>query len=48
MHFCTNCGNIKHDLGSSKTYNCQNCGITIDRDIGGARSILLKVLTELS
>ena len=45
---CTNCGKIKKDLGSSKVYNCNHCGIVIDRDVGAARSILLKVLTELS
>ena len=39
---CTNCGKIKNDLGMAKIYNCQHCGMTIDRDINGARNILLK------
>jgi len=41
---CSNCGNIKNDLGSSKTYNCDKCKIKIDRDINGSRGILLKGL----
>ncbi len=40
---CSNCGNIKK-IGSLKTYNCDNCLISIDRDINGARGILLKHL----
>lgn len=39
---CTNCGNLKCDLGSSKIYNCKKCKLTIDRDLNGARNILLK------
>jgi putative transposase len=39
---CTNCGNIKSNLGGNKRYNCNNCGISIDRDVSGARNILLK------
>jgi putative transposase len=45
---CTNCGNIKYDLGSSKSYCCEKCKILIDRDINGSRNILLKYLTEKS
>jgi IS605 OrfB family transposase len=39
---CTQCGNIKNDLGSSKHYKCENCNLEIDRDINGARNILIK------
>ena len=43
---CGNCGNIKHNLGSTKTYHCEGCGMRADRDVNGARNILLKHLTE--
>jgi len=39
---CTNCFNIKNNLGSSETYKCNNCDIKIDRDINGARNIFIK------
>jgi putative transposase len=39
---CTNCGNIKYNLGSNKIYKCDLCKISIDRDINGARNIMLK------
>lgn len=39
---CTRCGNIKYNLGSSKIYKCDLCKISIDRDINGARNIMLK------
>jgi IS605 OrfB family transposase len=39
---CSMCGNIKHDLGSNKKYNCENCKLKIDRDINGARNIHIK------
>jgi putative transposase len=38
---CTNCG-IINNIGSSKIYKCNSCNITIDRDINGARNILMK------
>jgi len=41
---CTSCGNIKSNLGSNHIYECKNCGLCIDRDINGARNILLKYL----
>jgi len=39
---CSYCGNIKEDLKGNKTYNCKKCGNTIDRDINGAKNILMK------
>ena len=39
---CTNCGVIKADLGSSKIYQCDKCSLIIDRDVNGARNILIK------
>lgn len=44
---CTKCGTIKNDLGSSKIYNCEKCGISIDRDHNGARNILLKTIKTI-
>ena len=39
---CTCCGNIKSNLGINKKYNCIKCNLYIDRDINGARNIMLK------
>jgi transposase len=39
---CTKCGNIKCNLGSNKKYICNKCNLIIDRDINGARNIMLK------
>jgi transposase len=39
---CTNCGNIKHDLGSAEIYKCRLCNIKIGRDIAAARNIMLR------
>ena len=39
---CGNCGNIKHDLKNENTYKCLNCNIVIDRDMNGARNIMLR------
>lgn len=41
---CSSCGWYNKDLGSNKQYNCNICKIRIDRDINGARNILLKGL----
>ena len=38
---CTFCGNIKHDLGASKVYECEKCNKIIERDVNGARNIYL-------
>jgi putative transposase len=39
---CTHCQHIKGDLGGAKVYRCQHCGLEADRDVCGARNILLK------
>ena len=43
---CGVCGNIKSDLGNKKIYKCRKCGSVIDRDINGARNILIRSLTK--
>ena len=43
---CTNCGNLNKTLGSKKTFSCNNCKLVIDRDINGARNILIKYLQK--
>lgn len=39
---CSFCGKI-HNIGSKKVMKCE-CGVTVDRDINGARGILLRAL----
>ena len=41
---CGSCGNINYDLGNKDIYCCNSCKVKIDRDINGARNILLKNL----
>jgi transposase len=36
---CSNCQNIKDDLGSSKKYKCKNCNMILDRDINASINI---------
>src|SRR2546423_588161 len=43
---CGCCGVINKNLGSLKTFKCPSCGATIDRDVNGARNVLLKYITE--
>lgn len=40
---CTNCGSI-NNVGKKKDYSCNSCKLNIDRDINGARNIMLRVL----
>lgn len=36
---CSDCGNKKEILLSERTYNCDNCGLVIDRDLNAAINI---------
>jgi IS605 OrfB family transposase len=36
---CSNCKNIKDDLGSSKIYKCKKCNLILDRDINASINI---------
>jgi transposase len=40
---CGGCGSL-NCVGGSKEYKCE-CGVDIDRDMNGARNILIKSLT---
>ena len=38
---CSNCGNIKKDLQlSERTYTCEACGLSIDRDLNAALNLM--------
>ena len=39
---CSQCHSIKENLGGSKVYHCDRCNLSIDRDVNGARNILVK------
>lgn len=43
---CGNCGTLK-DVGGSKTFTCKECHERIDRDLNGARNILLRYFVKL-
>ena len=43
---CTNCGVI-NDVKDSERYSCKSCKIEIDRDLNGARNIMLKGIKSL-
>jgi transposase len=42
---CGNCGEINNNLGKLKKFNCNECAYVSDRDINGARNILIKYLS---
>lgn len=44
---CGRCGELKHNLYNSRVFKCSWCSLVIDRDVNGARNILIKYLTEL-
>ena len=39
---CGRCGTLNEELGSKKVFQCPVCNLKIDRDINGARNILIK------
>ena len=39
---CGKCGNIKTNLGRNELYECNKCGLKIDRDYNASRNILLR------
>jgi putative transposase len=45
---CSQCGNIKHDLKlSDRTYHCDECGLSIDRDVNAAINIERKGIEKI-
>ena len=44
---CGTCARLHHALGGSKHFRCPSCGWRCDRDVNGARNIMLKALTPL-
>lgn len=44
---CTNCGTINSKLGGKKVFACSSCKLIIDRDLNGARNVLLRVLSSI-
>jgi transposase len=45
---CGRCGNIDKKLGSKEIYTCEKCNYKEDRDLNGARNILLKLISRIS
>jgi IS605 OrfB family transposase len=39
---CGNCGILNKKLGSKRVFQCTNCNAMIDRDVNGARNIMIK------
>ena len=44
---CGKCGVLNTTLGSSKTFHCKQCSFHCDRDVNGARNILLRNWEEV-
>ena len=41
---CTHCGHWNANLGGSSIYHCTECGISVDRDVAGARNNFLAAI----
>lgn len=39
---CTRCGTLNNTIGKSEMFKCNNCTLSIDRDINGSRNIYIK------
>ncbi|KAE9007349.1 hypothetical protein PR003_g16664 [Phytophthora rubi] len=44
---CSGCGKLKENLGGSEVYKCVFCGAHMDRDLNGAKNILIKNIEML-
>jgi putative transposase len=45
---CGKCGTLNEKIGGKKIFHCNNCNLTMDRDIHAARNILIRGLTLYS
>jgi putative transposase len=43
---CGSCGHVHKKLGGNKVFKCPQCNVVLDRDVNGARNIILKFLTD--
>jgi transposase len=43
---CGKCGNLDKEIGGKKIYECKKCEYTEDRDLNGARNVLLRYLEQ--
>lgn len=43
---CGICGSINNNVGSNEIFKCQYCNHKIDRDLGSARNICLRLMTK--
>ncbi|KAJ3285378.1 hypothetical protein HK104_009523 [Borealophlyctis nickersoniae] len=43
---CSSCGFINRKLGGSRVFKCGGCGIEMDRDVNGAKGVLLRSLVK--
>lgn len=43
---CGQCGHMKSNLGGAKVFSCDSCGFECDRDLNGARNILLRSIRK--
>lgn len=39
---CPSCGKLNFSLGSKKIFDCRECSLTCDRDVGASKNILVK------
>lgn len=43
---CGSCGQLHQSLGAAKTFVCPSCQFALDRDVNGARNILLRFVSQ--
>ena len=43
---CGGCGEIHQNLGGRRVFKCDRCDFHVDRDMNGARNIMLRFLTD--
>lgn len=43
---CGNCGELHHNLRAKKNFVCPGCRVEMDRDVNGARNVLLRFVTK--